>query len=41
MAHTSDNAKLCFLLLYSSDSDYVSENVGFVVDTTAGGQMFL
>jgi hypothetical protein len=41
MADTSGNAKLFFLLLYSSDSAYVSENVGFVVDTTAVGQMFL
>jgi len=36
VAHTSGNAKLFFLLLYSSDFAYVSENVGFVVDTTAG-----
>jgi hypothetical protein len=41
MAHTLGNAKLFFLLLYSSDSAYVSENVEFVVDTAAEGQMFL
>jgi hypothetical protein len=41
MAHTSGKAKLFFLLLYSSDSAYVPENVGFVVHTTPRGQIFL
>jgi hypothetical protein len=41
MAHTWGNAKAIFPPFYSSDSAYVSENVGFVVDVTAGGKMFL